>query len=38
MEFLKLETVDDIDKEGFMHYLESLNNLDSTTKANGLIF
>ena len=38
VEFLKLKTVDDINKEGFIEWLESLNNLDNTTKANRFRF
>ena len=36
--FLKLETVDDINKEGFANWLESLNHLDKTTQANRFRF
>ncbi|HBJ02935.1 MAG TPA: hypothetical protein DDY89_23515 [Lysinibacillus sp.] len=32
--FLKLETVDDINNEGFANWLESLNHLDKKTQAN----
>lgn len=38
VEFLNLETVDDINKEGFMNWLESLNHLDKTTQANRFRF
>lgn len=38
VDFLNLESVEEIDKAGFMLYLESLNNLDSTTKANRFRF
>ncbi|MGE7090709.1 hypothetical protein ACQKII_04480 [Lysinibacillus sp. NPDC048646] len=31
VEFLNLKTVNDINKEGFMDWLESLNYLDKTT-------
>ncbi|MGE8004434.1 hypothetical protein [Lysinibacillus sp. NPDC093216] len=34
VEFLKIETVDDINKEGFMDWLESLSHLDKTTQLN----
>ncbi|MEK5232040.1 hypothetical protein MHB42_09785 [Lysinibacillus sp. FSL K6-0232] len=33
VEFLNLETVEDINKDGFMNWLESLNYLDKTTSS-----
>ncbi|WP_107950453.1 phage integrase SAM-like domain-containing protein [Lysinibacillus parviboronicapiens] len=38
VEFLNLKTVDDINKEGFMDWLDSLNHLDKTTQANRFRF
>lgn len=38
VELLKLKTVDDINKEGLIEWLESLNGLDNTTKANRFRF
>ncbi|MFB7157818.1 phage integrase SAM-like domain-containing protein [Lysinibacillus sp. NPDC056232] len=38
VEFLNIETVDDINKEGFMEWLESLSHLDKTTHANRFRF
>ncbi|WP_339280943.1 tyrosine-type recombinase/integrase [Lysinibacillus sp. FSL P2-0066] len=38
VEFLNLKTVDDINKEGFMDWLESLNHLDKVTQANRFRF
>lgn len=38
VEFLNIKEIDDIDKEGFMQWLDSLNYLDKTTKANRFRF
>ncbi|MFJ7952840.1 hypothetical protein ACIQZG_15055 [Lysinibacillus sp. NPDC096418] len=38
VEFLYLKTVDDINKEGFMKWLESLSHLDKVTQANRFRF
>ncbi|MGE7689643.1 tyrosine-type recombinase/integrase [Lysinibacillus sp. NPDC097214] len=38
VEFLNIETVNDINKEGFMEWLESLSHLDKTTQANRFRF
>lgn len=38
VEFLNIKTVDDINKNGLMDYLESLDHLDRTTKANRFRF
>lgn len=38
VEFLNIEKVDDINKDGFMNWMESLNHLDKTTQANRFRF
>lgn len=38
VEFLNIETVDEVNKEGFMEWLESLSHLDKTTQANRFRF
>ena len=38
VEFLNLKTVDDINKDGFLRWLESLSHLDKVTQANRFRF